>query len=168
MAWSASAIFTQAVFNPLTASAIGFTAKPTGYLTSGLLSDTIKAALFTSSITPDKNAAVLSTGYNTAGSQWLQAGEVSDTNWPSGGVALSGKAYSVAAGIVNFTASNTPGSGNVTLAQVYGCLVYDDTVSGGTVAKQGYCFNYFGGVQSVTGGTFTIVWDATGVFKFTT
>jgi hypothetical protein len=46
-------------------------------------------------------------------------------------------------------------------------LVYDATITAGTVAKQGLCFNYFGGTQSVTGGTFTIVWDATGVFKFT-
>ncbi len=37
----------------------------------------------------------------------------------------------------------------------------------GTVAKQGLCFHYYGGTQSVTAGNLTIIWDATGVFRFT-
>ena len=45
--------------------------------------------------------------------------------------------------------------------------MYDNTITAGTVAAQGMCFNYFGGAQSVTSGTFTINWDATGIFKFT-
>ena len=32
--------------------------------------------------------------------------------------------------------------------------MYDSTISGGTVVKQGMCYNYFGGSQSVTAGTF--------------
>jgi hypothetical protein len=44
--------------------------------------------------------------------------------------------------------------------------VYDDTISGGTVADQGVCFSYFGGAQSVTSGTFTIVWDPAGIVRF--
>jgi hypothetical protein len=166
MAWTTSAIFTQAVLNPMTQNVTSTLAKPTGY--TGLLSDTVKAALFSNGITPDKNAAVASSGYNSAGSQWLVANEVSDANWASGGIALTGRSYAAGAGIVSFGAANTPGSGNVTLASVFGCLVYDHTISGGTVADQGMCFNYFGGTQSVSGGTFTIVWDATGVFKFLT
>jgi len=35
------------------------------------------------------------------------------------------------------------------------------------VAKQGVCYNYFGGAQSVTAGTFTIVWNVNGVCRFT-
>ena len=49
------------------------------------------------------------------------------------------------------------------LAAVYGCLVYDDTLT----PKAGVCYNYFGGTNSVTNGTFTIVWHANGVFRFT-
>jgi hypothetical protein len=64
-------------------------------------------------------------------------------------------------------AADRAGNGNVTIASAVGCLVHDDTITAGTVAKQGMCFDYFGGTQSVTAGTFTIVWDATGVFKFT-
>ena len=54
------------------------------------------------------------------------------------------------------------GGGNVTIAAAFGCLVYNFTISGGTVAKQGMCFNYFGGTQSVTAGTFTILWATPG------
>jgi hypothetical protein len=36
------------------------------------------------------------------------------------------------------------------------------------VNDQGICFNYFGGVNSVANGTFTVAWDATnGVLKIT-
>jgi hypothetical protein len=56
-----------------------------------------------------------------------------------------------------FTAAN-PSWTSATISSVFGDMVYDNTVSGGTVAKQGLCFNYFGGSQSVTSGTFTIQW----------
>jgi hypothetical protein len=49
---------------------------------------------------------------------------------------------------------------------VFGCLVYDDTITT-PVADQGLCFNYFGGTQSVTAGTFTVVWSASGIFRIT-
>ncbi len=37
----------------------------------------------------------------------------------------------------------------------------------GPVGDQGVCYNYFGGAQSVTAGTFTIVWNANGIFRIT-
>ena len=46
-----------------------------------------------------------------------------------------------------------------TLAANYGCLVYDDTIAG----KNGICYNYFGGAQQVTSGSYTIVWNASGI-----
>jgi len=166
MAWSASAIFTQAVLNPLTASAWS-TTEPTTYGANGLSADTINAALFNNSVTPDKDATVGSTGYNTG--TWTTGNEVTDaTNWVAGGRALGSKTYTASTGVVAFDAADTAGGGTVTISGAYGCLVYDATITAGTVAKQGLCFNYFGGSQSVTGGTFTIVWDASGVFKFTT
>lgn len=55
----------------------------------------------------------------------------------------------------------------MTITNAYGAFVYDDTISGGTVADQGVCFNYFGGAQSVTAGTFTVVWHANGIVRFT-
>lgn len=167
-----SRVFIQAVLNPLTASAWS-TTEPTTYGANGLAADTVNVALFNNSVSPDASAAVASTGYNTG--TWLTANEVTDaTNWVAGGRALGSKTFSVAvagsqttASAVSFGAANLAGGGTLTITNAYGCLVYDTTITAGTVAKQGLCFNYFGGAQSVTSGTFTIAWDATGVFKFT-
>lgn len=161
MAWTDSRIFQQAMLNPLTASAWN-TTEPTGFGTTGLSGDTINVALFNNSITPDRAAAVGSTGYNTG--TWLTANEQTDTNWAAGGRALGSKTFTIDAGSssICFSAANLSGAGNVTLSNVFGCLVYDNTISGGTVAKQGLCFNYFGGAQSVVAGTFTIVWATPG------
>jgi hypothetical protein len=52
-----------------------------------------------------------------------------------------------------------------TLASVYGTLVYDDTITT-PVADPGLSYNYFGGTNSVTSGTFTVVWNASGIFAF--
>jgi hypothetical protein len=168
MGWTDSRIFTQAILNPLTASAWS-TAEPGSYGTNGLSADTINAALFNNSVTPDKDAVVTSTGYNTG--TWTTTNEVIDTggsNWAAGGRALASKTYTAGTGVVAFDAADLAGAGNVTIANAYGCLVYDATIATGTVAKQGLCFNYFGGAQSVTAGSFTVTWDTSGVFKFTT
>jgi hypothetical protein len=77
-----------------------------------------------------------------------------------GGRALASKTFSIDTGSssIIFNAANLAGGGTVTITNAFGCLVYDNTITAGTVAKQGLCFNYFGGAQSVTGGTFTILW----------
>lgn len=155
MAWTVSAIFQQAMINPML-QALWTTALPTTY--SSLSADTINVSLF-GTLTPDKTVAVGSTGYNTG--VWVTGSEITDaTNWVAGGRALAGKTFTVDTGSssVCFHATNLAGGGNVTLAAVFGCLVYDNTITAGTVAKQGLCFNYFGGSQSVTAGTFTILW----------
>jgi len=165
-----SRIFTQALINPILGR-VWSTAAPTSFV--NLSSDTVNAALFNNSVSPDASAAVASTGFNTG--TWTTTNEVTDvTNWTSGGRALGSKTFSAltagsqtTASSVAFAAANTSGGGSVTISGALGCMVYDATISAGTVAKQGLCFNYFGGSQSVTGGTFTIVWDASGVFKVT-
>jgi hypothetical protein len=158
MAWTNSKMFTQWVNGPM------WQASGTGY--TGVDSDTVKAALFNNSVTPDRDAAVASTGYNTG--TWVTGNEVVDaTNWVAGGRALASKTITAGTGTSVFDAADLPGGGNVTLANVYGCLVYDDTITAGTVADQGICFNYFGGAQSVTAGTFTIIWNASGIAGIT-
>jgi hypothetical protein len=140
---------------------------PAGY--SGLGADTVKVALFGNSGTPDKDAALTSTGFNTG--QWTTGNEVTDaTNWVSGGRALASKTLTnPSTGVFMFDAADLAGGGNVTISAAYGCLVYDDTITAGTggIADQGICFNAFGGSQSVTAGTFTIVWSANGVLRIT-
>ena len=54
------------------------------------------------------------------------------------------------------------------MSGINGCLVYDNAITGGTVAKQGFCYNYFGGSLGVTSGTFTLNWSLTGIATFTT
>lgn len=135
---------------------------------TGLDSDSIKVALFNNTTAPDRNAANTAYGYNTG--QWVTGNEVTDsTNWVAGGRVLAGKSIDQSvASTVFFDATDLAGAGVVTLTNAYGCLVYDDTVSGATpVAKPGVCFNYFGGAQSVTAGTFTIVWNANGIWRAT-
>lgn len=136
---------------------------------AGLGADTVKVALFGNTGTPDKDAALTSTGFNTG--QWTTTNEVTDaTNWVSGGRALASKTLTnPATGVFMFDAADLAGGGNVTISAAFGCLVYDDTITAGTggIADEGICFNAFGGSQSVTAGTFTIVWAANGVLRIT-
>jgi hypothetical protein len=162
MAWTDSRIFTQAVLSPLTASAWS-TAEPTTYGANGLSADAIKVAVYNNTTTPDRDAIVGSTGYATG--TW-SGNEVTGTNWSAGGQALASKTYTAGTSVVAFDAADISVS-TVTLSGFFGDLTYDDTITAGTVAKQGLCFHYYGGTQTVTAGNITVIWDATGVFKFT-
>lgn len=127
--------------------------------------DSYKVALYNNSITPDRTVASASTGFNTG--QWATANEITDaTNWVSGGRTLAGVTWTPSAGVITFDANDLAGGGTLTLAATYGCLVYDDTIAT-PVADQGACFNYFGGANQVTSGTFTIVWNASGIYTLT-
>ena len=166
MAWTDSRIFVQAVLNPLTASAWS-TTEPTTYGANGLSADTINVAVFGSGVTPDRDAAVGSTGYNTG--TWVTGSEITGTGWSAGGQTLGTKAYTADLGGnigVSFDAADIAVT-SVTLAAFFGDLTYDNTITAGTVAKQGLCFHYYGGTQSVTAGNLNIIWDVTGVFRFT-
>lgn len=156
MAWSNSKIFMaflEDVFENTTAM--------------DLNTDTFKAALYDNDITPDQTVASANTAYNAG--QWTAAGnEVADgTEWDAGGEPLTSVTSTFASNVYTFDAANTPSGGtSATLANVFGCLVLDDSIAT-PVAKQGVCYNYFGGTNSVTDGTFTIVWNASGIFTIT-
>lgn len=158
MAWANSSVFREWNSQMLQVSGTGYT---------GLDSDTVNVALFNNTTAPDKDAAVASTGYNTG--VWVTGNEVTDaTNWVAGGRPLASKTFTTpATGVVMFDAADLAGGGNVTIANAYGALVYDNSITAGTVSKQGVSFNYFGGAQSVTAGTFTIVWNANGIARWT-
>jgi len=164
-----SRIFQQALLNPIMGRC-WTTAAPTTF--SSFSADTMNVSLFNNSVSPDANAAVASTGYNTG--TWTTGNEVTDaTNWVAGGRALASKTFASAgsgqtvAGSVTFDAADLSGAGNVTITNAYGDLLYDSTITAGTVAKQAMAFHYFGGAQSVTAGTFTIVWNANGLIQVT-
>lgn len=161
MAWAGSSIFRQLIpdmFN--------------GTVAAGAMDwdtvATVKAALYDNDITPDNDVTAANTAYNAG--QWTAAGnEVTDgTNWDTAGEPLTSRTLTLGADTATFDAADTPQSGaSCTLANVFGCLVYCDTITT-PVADQGFCYNYFGGSQSVTAGNFTIVWHANGVFRITT
>jgi len=154
MAWTNSKIF-----RPLVADLLSNTAA------IDLDTDVPKVALFDTDVTPNSDVTAALSAYNTGA--WAIAGnEVSDTNWPAGGRPLVSAAVSTGAGFVMYDANDTAGAGSVTLAGVFGCLVYDDTITT-PVADQGLSYNYFGGTQGVTAGTFTVIWHANGIFRFT-
>jgi hypothetical protein len=157
VSWTNSAIFQQALINPLLGKATGST-NPTTFGSWG--ADTIDVALFLTGATPDKTAVVGSTGYNTG--TWTTTNEAPGTgNYTQGGTALASKTNTIDSGSSSlcFTAAN-PSWTSATISSVFGDFVYDAsiTATGSTVTKQGFCFNYFGGSQSVTSGTFTIQW----------
>jgi hypothetical protein len=156
MAWSNSKIFSAFITDALNGTAA-----------FDLDSDTLKAALYDNDITPAQAAAAADTAYNAG--QWAASGnEVADgTNWDAGGEPLTSPSSSSSSNVYTFDADDTSqGGATCTLADVYGCLVYDDTLTS-PVADQGICYIYFGGVNSVTGGTFTINWDSSGICALT-
>lgn len=156
MAWTASKVFMaflEDVFENTTAMDAN--------------SDTFKAALYDNDITPDQTVTSANTAYNAG--QWAAAGnEVSDgTEWDAAGEPLTGVSSSFTSNVYKFDATDTPSGGtSATLANVYGCLVYDDTITT-PVADQGMSFHYFGGAQSVTDGTLTVIWHASGLWSVT-
>lgn len=154
MAWSNSKVFAVAVLHMLDrTSAID------------LDGDTPKVALYDNDITPDNSVAAASAAYNTG--QWTASGnEVSEAGqWAAGGVVLSGHDVTQSTTIVTYDASDTASGSAADLASVFGCLVYDDTITT-PQADIGLCYNYFGGSNSVVNGTFTVVWSASGIMSF--
>lgn len=162
MSWTDSRVFAAWISNPMLAAPGSL---PTGY--GGLPTDTVRCALFNGTTTPDRTAAVASTGYNTG--QWVTANEVTGASeWVAGGRQLTSDAVSQSGGVVSYTAASLTGTATITMSGIYGCLIYDAAITGGTVAKQGVCYNYFGGSQSVTSGTFTVTFSGSTVCQFTT
>lgn len=153
MAWSNSKVFRQFLADAVLNVAA-----------FDLDSDTFKVALFNNSITPDNDVTAANSAYNVG--QWATANEVSESGqWAAGGVALTSPTINVGtADVVFWDAADTASGSAADLASVYGCLVYDDTLTT-PVADQGICYNYFGGSNSVTNGTFTVAWSASGIWR---
>jgi hypothetical protein len=120
----------------------------------GASGDSFLVSLFGNTGTPDQTTTQALSYYNTG--QWVTANEVYQAGqWAQGGVALGSPTAAQASGVVNVGAANTAsGSAFTTPSNVYGVLVYDNTLT----TKDGFCFNFLGGPNSVTSGTFTVVW----------
>ena len=157
MAWSNSKIF-RAFLGDVFANTRAFDLSGTP--------DTFKVALYDDDITPDNDASQANSCYNAG--QWVTTGnEVFHAGqWAQGGVALTTPTIDVGtADVVFWDAADTVSGSAATLASVFGCLVYDDTLT--TPDDQGVTYNYFGGSNSVTTGTFSVIWSANGIFRLT-
>lgn len=130
-----------------------------------LNTDTVEAALYDNTITPDQTVASASFAYNAG--VW-NAGHVLDAaGWPSIGRPLVGQTSTFATNVYTFTASATVSANSFTsLTNATGVLTYDHTLAA-PVADQGMCFNYLGGQQTIFAGTFTVAWSGSGIFAFT-
>lgn len=157
MAWSDSRVF-RAFVGDVVSNTAEFNLSGTG--------DTFKVALYNNTITPDNDVSAANSAYNTG--QWANTNEVSEVGeWDAGGVALTSQVVNVGTSdVVFWDAADTASGPNADLSDVHGCLVYDDTLTT-PVADQGVCYNYFGGANSVTNGTFTVVWAANGIWRAT-
>lgn len=155
MAWTNSKIFRQYV-----ADIIGNTTA------MDYDADTVKIAIYGTGVTPDNDVTAALSAYNTG--QWVVGGELTDgAEWPAGGLTLGSKTIGVGtADLVTIDAADAASGSSATLAGVFGGLVYDDTIAT-PVAKQGFCYLYFGGTQSVTDGTMTVVFAAAGLMSYT-
>lgn len=117
--------------------------------------DTHKVALFTDSVTGAN--LVTDTAY---GSGAWASNEVSGTGYTAGGALLTGTTFvSTGSGVVTFDATDTAWT-TATFSAVRGCLVYADALAG----NNGIAAITFGADYAVTAGTFTIQWNASGIF----
>jgi hypothetical protein len=155
MAWSNSKVFRQYLADSLNRTAA-----------LDLNADSFKVALYNNTITPDNDVTAANSAYNVG--QWATANEQFEAGqWAQGGVVLTSVVVDVAtADVVMFDAADTVSGSAADLANVYGDLVYDDTITT-PVADQGVCYNYFGGANSVVNGTFTVVHSTNGIMRYT-
>jgi hypothetical protein len=163
MAWTASNINPTGLLGMI--AGIG----ATGSFYSGtqtFAADTIKVALYSNSVVTatalaETFANFARNAYNGTSGQWVTANELATAGgYTQGGITVTPKtALSQTAGLLTVTSTGTPNWTSASFS-TYGCLVYDSTVTGSLAL----CWNFFGGIQTVTSGTFTINWNASGIF----
>lgn len=154
MAWSNSKIFSAFITDSLNNTA-----------DFDMNADAIYCSLYDNSITPSQTVSSASSAYGAG--VWASGGVSDVSGWPAAGRPLASITSGFSSNVYTFDAADTSSANNsTTLTNVYGCLIYDDTLTT-PVADQGICYNYFGGANSVTSGTFTVVWNASGIFALT-
>ena len=125
--------------------------------TIDLNSDTIKVALATSAYTPDQDAHDF---FNDV------TNEVTGTGYTAGGATLGSPTFSYTGASNTFAFDGADVSWPTSTITARYAIVYDSTP--GTAATNpliGYVD--FGADVSTTAGTFTITWDAAGIFTVT-
>jgi len=154
MAWASSKIFMAFItdsFNNLAAL--------------DLDTDTLTVALFDNTITPSQTVTSANTAY--AAGVWASGGVSDASGWPAAGRNLASVTSTFSSNVYTFDAADTASANSTTtLTNAYGCLVYENTLTT-PVADQGICFNYFGGANSITSGSLSVVWNSAGIMAIT-
>lgn len=110
-----------------------------------LVNDTIKVALYGAS----RTFAASDTVYTTTN-------EIAGTGYTAGGASLANKAVTEGTGVAKFDADDS--SWATATFSAYSAALYDQTPCNTLI-----CMIDFGGVQTVTGGTFTITYASSGI-----
>ena len=116
-------------------------------------SDTIKVMLCTSSYTPNQDTHRYKSDITN---------EVSGTGYTATGATLASAAYSYNSGThtLSLTGANVSWAASTISAQY--AIVYDSTPAT-DATRPLICYINFGATVSTTAGTFSIVWDASGI-----
>jgi hypothetical protein len=114
---------------------------------------TNKWALFTNSITPNYTT---DTAYGVAP---YNANEISGTGYTAGGAVTASPTLTVSSGIVTYDQADTSWTTS-TITNARAALLYSDALAG----NNAICLVDFAADYSTSAGTFTIQWNASGVF----
>lgn len=123
-----------------------------------ILADTIKVALVTSSYTPDQDAH----------NYWddVVANEITGTGYTEDGITLSTKVFSYTSGTNTwkFDADDVSWTSSTLTARY--AVIYNNTPAADS-DKSLIAYVDFGSNQSSSSGTFSIQWNANGIFTIT-
>lgn len=143
----ASGIYGQSFADALDVSASGLQLDGT---------DALKVPLVTDTFTPN---------FNSAHGLANLTNEVSGTGYTAGGAAASTPTLVASGGYLTFDITVDTAWTSSTFSSVRGAVPFNDTVTT-PVADCLLCAVTFGADYSVTAGTLTIQWNASGVFRF--
>lgn len=115
-----------------------------------LSAETLKTALVLDTYTPDYDAHDFYADISST--------EASGTGYTAGGATTTGTTVTVASGSLKFDATDVSWSSS-TIADAMAAVVYVDAVTDELV-----CLSDFVSAASSSNGTFTVQWDAAGIF----
>lgn len=109
-----------------------------------------KVAMYTNTLTPN---------FDADPSSYSSTNEVTGTGYTAGGALLTGTALTIASGIVTFDATDSAWTTS-TITNARGAIVYADYLT----PKANIVAINFGADYSTVAGTFTIQWNALGIY----
>lgn len=128
-----------------------------------LSTDTFKLGLITNAVTP--TASTADPRWGAGGTTNLSSSQVTPGgNYATGGPTIGSTTWSETAGTATFDGSDISISVNASNPNnARWGIIYNDTSAG----KEAVGFLDLGGVTDLTAGTFTVTWNASGIFALT-